>query len=137
MLKANVTELSPDQRIIIAYDGMSLNQAADMHSVFNEAGFHPIAKANSLATRPGLDAVMHRFTKLRSKVMFDPKHHDTDETMFNYITEDVNAEPTPPLMVTIHASNGMPALKEATRARNEVVGEDSDILNILGITVLT
>jgi hypothetical protein len=44
MLKANVKELSPDQRIIIAYDGMSLDQAAEMHAQFNEAGLHPIAK---------------------------------------------------------------------------------------------
>ena len=137
MLIDRVQELSPDQRIIIAYDGMSLNQAAEMHSVFNEAGLHPIAKANSLATRPGLDAVMRRFTELGSQVMFDPKHHDTNETMFNYMTVDANAEPTPPLMVTLHASNGMEAMQEAVRGRNEVVGEDSGVLNLLGITVLT
>lgn len=137
MLVNNIESLSPDQRIIIAYDGMDLDQAATMHSEFNGAGFHPIAKANSLATRPGLDAVMNRFTALDSQVMFDPKHHDTDETMFNYISEDVVAEPTPPLMVTLHSSNGATALSEAVRARNEVVGNDSDILNLLGITVLT
>jgi orotidine-5'-phosphate decarboxylase len=132
-----IGELSPDQRIIIAYDGMNLADAAAMHAGFNEAGFHPIAKANSLATRPGLDAVMCTFRDMGSDVMFDPKHHDTDETMFNYISEDVAAEPTPPLMVTLHASNGMRALGEAARARNEIVGKDSDILNLLGITVLT
>ncbi len=137
MLKANVGQLSPDQRIIIAYDGMNLDQAAEMHAGFNEAGFHPIAKANSLATRPGLDAVMARFTDLGSQVMFDPKHHDTENTMYNYITEDVAAEPVAPLMVTLHASNGTDALREATRGRNESVGADSEILNLLGITVLT
>ena len=137
MLIDKVSELSPDQRIIIAYDGMSLDEAATMHNTFNNEGFHPIAKANSLATRPGLDAVMRRFTDLESKVMFDPKHHDTDETMFNYITVDANAEPVPPLMVTLHASNGAAALNEAVRGRNEVVGGESDILNLLGITVLT
>jgi len=137
MLKANVAELSPDQRIIIAYDGMSLDQAAEMHAQFNEAGLHPIAKANSLATRPGLDAVMNRFTDLSSQVMFDPKHHDTDGTMFNYITEDVTADPVAPLMVTLHAANGIDALNEATRARSEAVGPDSETLNMLGITVLT
>ncbi|MDZ7786416.1 MAG: orotidine-5'-phosphate decarboxylase [Candidatus Saccharibacteria bacterium] len=136
MLKANVAELSPDQRIIIAYDGMSLDEAATMHTEFNEAGFHPVAKANSLATRPGLDAVMRTFSKLDSQVMFDPKHHDTDNTMFNYITEDVSAEPQPPLMVTLHASNGSTALTEAVRGRNESV-PNSNTLNLLGITVLT
>jgi len=137
MLINKVSELSPDQRIIIAYDGMSLDQAASMHAGFNDAGFHPIAKANSLATRPGLDAVMGRFTAMNSQVMYDPKHHDTDETMFNYVSEDAAAEPTPPLMVTLHASNGMRALSEAVRGRNEVVGSDTDILNLLGITILT
>jgi orotidine-5'-phosphate decarboxylase len=133
----NVAELSPDQRIIIAYDGMNLDQAAAMHNQFNDAGLHPVAKANSLATRPGLDAVMRRFTGLRSHVMFDPKHHDTTETMYNYITEDAAAEPVPPLMVTLHASNGMDALRAAVRARDETVGSDSGTLNLLGITVLT
>ena len=137
MLIDKVGELSPDQRIIIAYDGMSLDQAAEMHAGFNEAGYHPIAKANSLATRPGLDAVMGRFMAMGSNVMFDPKHHDTDETMFNYISEDVAAEPAPPLMVTLHASNGNSALSEAVRGRNETVGSNADILNLLGITVLT
>jgi orotidine-5'-phosphate decarboxylase len=137
MLIDNVSELSPDQRIIIAYDGMSLGEAAAMQSSFNEAGFHPIAKANSLATRPGLDRVMGNFHALGSEVMYDPKHLDTDETMYNYITVDVSAEPVPPLMVTLHASNGMRALQEAVRARTELVGEGSDTLNMLGITVLT
>jgi len=137
MLIDRVGELSPDQRIIIAYDGVSLDQAAAMHAGFNTAGFHPIAKANSLATRPGLDAVMARFATLGSNVMFDPKHHDTDETMFHYISTDVAAEPVPPLMVTLHASNGMSALTEAVRARNERVGKNTDVLNLLGITVLT
>ncbi len=142
MLIDRVHELSPDQRIIIAYDGVSLNQAAAMQGVFNDAGYHPIAKANSLATRPGLDAVMARFTSLGSEVMFDPKHHDTDKTMFNYVVEDATAvdandDPAPPLMVTLHASNGMEALNEAVRGRNEVVGSGSSKLNLLGITVLT
>ncbi len=137
MLIDRVGELSPDQRIIIAYDGMSLDEAAAMHTSFNEAGYHPIAKANSLATRPGLDAVMTRFGGMNSDVMFDPKHHDTDETMYNYIAEDVNAEPIPPLMVTLHAANGVEALKKAVQARNETVGEGADVLNLLGITVLT
>lgn len=137
MLINNIGELSPDQRIIIAYDGMNLEQAASMHSAFNEAGLHPIAKANSLATRPGLDAVATQFHAVGSELMFDPKHHDTNETMYNYITEDVTAEPVSPLMVTLHAANGMDALREATRARTETVGADSDRLNMLGITVLT
>jgi orotidine-5'-phosphate decarboxylase len=137
MLIDKVRELPPDQRIIIAYDGMNLDQAAAMHASFNAAGFHPIAKANSMATRPGLDAVMFKFMTMQSHVMFDPKHHDTDETMFNYVTEDLDADPAPPLMVTLHASNGMRALTEAVRARNEKVGKGSDILNLLGITVLT
>lgn len=137
MLIRNVGELSPDQRIIIAYDNMNLNQAAALHAKFNTAGLHPIAKANSLATRPGLDAVMARFSEMDSEVMFDPKHHDTDETMYNYIKESVSAEPTSPLMVTLHASNGMSALKDATRARNETVGANASIMNLLGITVLT
>jgi orotidine-5'-phosphate decarboxylase len=137
MLINNIGDLPPDQRIIIAYDGMSLEQATEMHSMFNAEGFHPVAKANSLATRPGLDAVMARFKGMDSDVMFDPKHHDTDETMFNYISEDVTAEPVPPLLVTLHASNGMRALSEAVRARNETVGSDSNVLNLLGITVLT
>lgn len=137
MLIDKVHELLPDQRIIIAYDGMSLSEATAMHRTFNAAGFHPVAKANSLATRPGLDAVMRQFTDLNSQVMFDPKHHDTDETMFNYIKEDVQAEPESPLMVTLHASNGMKSLKDAVRAREEVTGFDSSLLNLLGITVLT
>lgn len=133
----SIGELAPDQRIIIAYDDMSLDQATELHTQFNDAGLHPIAKANSLATRPGLDAVMTRFSGMDSKVMFDPKHHDTDGTMKNYIAEDANAEPEPPLMVTLHASNGMLALTEAVKARNETVGADSEVLNLLGITVLT
>ena len=137
MLIDTVHELSPDQRIIIAYDGMNLGEAAAMHAEFNAAGFHPIAKANSLATRPGLDAVMSTFREMDSDVMFDPKHNDTDETMFNYIAEDVAAEPAPPLLVTLHAANGLRALREAVRARNEVVGADANVLNLLGITVLT
>ena len=137
MLIDRVGELAPDQRIIIAYDDMSLDEAAAMHAQFNAAGYHPIAKANSLATRPGLDVVMTRFKALDSDVMFDPKHHDTDGTMYNYIKEDAAAEPAPPLMVTIHAPNGMEALNEAVRARNETVGERAGVLNILGITVLT
>lgn len=137
MLKADVAKLSPDQRIIVAYDGMNLNEAASMHSQFNEAGLHPIAKAHSLATRPGLDAVMRTFSNLDSQVMFDPKHHDTNETMFNYITEVASAEAAPPLMVTLHAANGRDALAEAVRGRNESVGVDSAVLNLLGITVLT
>lgn len=137
MLIDNIERLSPDQRIIIAYDGMSLEQAVTMHAGFNEAGYHPIAKANSLVTRPGLDAVMGRFMALGSKVMYDPKHHDTDETMYNYVTVDVAAKPAPPLMVTLHASNGTRALNEAVRGRNETVGSASDILNLLGVTVLT
>lgn len=137
MLVDKVGELAPDQRIIIAYDGMSLDEAVAMHTRFNEAGLHPVAKANSLATRPGLDTVMARFDEVDSEVMFDPKHHDTDETMSNYIKEDSKAEPTPPLMVTLHASNGMSALEAAVKARNETVGEDAEILNLLGITVLT
>ena len=137
MLIDKVGELAPDQRIIIAYDDMSLDEAAALHTQFNEAGLHPIAKANSLATRPGLDAVMARFAGMDSKVMFDPKHHDTDGTMKNYITEDANAVPSVPLMVTLHASNGMLALAEAVRARNETVRADSEVLNLLGITVLT
>lgn len=137
MLIESVGQFSPDERIIIAYDGMSLDQAANMHAGFNAAGYHPIAKANSLATRPGLDKVMAAFKAMSSNVMYDPKHHDTDETMYNYITEDIAAEPAPPLMVTLHASNGMSALKDAVRARNEIVGPESDILNLLGITVLT
>src|SRR5438105_4022745 len=111
MLIDKVGELSPDQRIVIAYDKMSLDEAAAMQATFHDAGFHPIAKANSLATRTGLDAVMDRFSKMDSDVMFDPKHHDTDETMYNYILEDGSAEDTdgkkvPPLMVTLHAANG-------------------------------
>lgn len=137
MLKTNVAELSPDQRVIIAYDGMNLDEAASMHSSFNSAGLHPIAKANSLATRPGLDAVMRTFSELDSQVMFDPKHHDTEGTMFNYISEEANAASAPPLMVTLHAANGMDALAEAVRARNESAGIDSTVLNLLGITVLT
>ena len=108
-----------------------------MHTTFNDAGYHPIAKANSLATRPGLDAVMARFGETNSDVMFDPKHHDTDGTMYNYVFRDATAEPAPPVMVTLHASNGMEALREATRARSDKVGEHADVLNLLGITVLT
>lgn len=137
MLIDRVHELSPDQRIIIAYDGMNLDQASAMHASFNAAGFHPTAKANSLATRPGLDAVMRRFTDLKSQVMYDPKEHDTDETMLNYISEIANADPMPPQLVTMHASNGMRAMCEAVRARNETVGENADVLNLLGITILT
>jgi len=137
MLINRVGELPPDQRIIIAYDRMTLDQAADMHAQFNDAGFHPIAKANSMATGPGLYAVVAQFAALGSEVMFDPKHHDTDETMFDYITADAAVESIPPLMVTVHASNGMRALAEAVRARDEKVGKDADILNLLGITVLT
>lgn len=137
MLIDRIGELSIDQRMVIAYDKMSLDEAAAMHAQFNEAGFHPIAKANSLATRPGLDATVARFHALGSELMFDPKHHDTDDTMYQYIVEDVNAEPVPPLLVTIHAPNGTRALSEAVRARNETVGEFSDVLNILGVTVLT
>lgn len=137
MLIDTVGELYPDERIIIAYDGMNLDEAAAMHAQFNEAGYHPIAKANSLATRLGLDAVMGRFITLGSSVMFDPKYHDTDGTMFNYITENAAAEPAPPLMVTLHASNGMRALQEATRARSEALHGREDTLNLLGITVLT
>lgn len=137
MLIDNMSQLGPDQRIIIAYDGMNLEEAAALHTSFNEAGLHPMAKANSLATRPGLDAVMKKFTELGAEVMFDPKHHDTDNTMYNYISVDINADPLPPLMVTVHTSNGMKSLKEADRARNETEGPDSDFLNILGITVLT
>ncbi len=137
MLKANVAQLTPDQRIVIAYDGMNLDEAATMHTEFNDAGFRPVAKANSLATRPGLDAVVARFNLLGSEVMFDPKHHDTDETMFNYISEDAVAEPAPPLLVTLHAANGNRALTEAARARDETVGRNANVLNLLGITVLT
>ena len=137
MLIDRVNELAPDQRIIIAYDDMSLDEAAALHTRFNDAGLHPIAKANSLATRPGLDAVMTRFGELDSDVMFDPKHHDTDGTMKNYIAEDANAEPNPPLMVTLHAANGVLALAEAVKARNETVGANAEVLNLLGITVLT
>lgn len=137
MLIDNVGELAPDQRIIIAYDDMSLDEAAALHTQFNEAGLHPIAKANSLATRPGLDAVMARFSGMGSEVMFDPKHHDTDGTMYNYIREDVDADPVQPLMVTLHASNGMAALKEAARARNESEVTNGKAVNLLGITVLT
>lgn len=137
MLINNVAELAPDQRIIIAYDDMSLDEAAALHTQFNEAGLHPIAKANSLATRPGLDAVIGRFASMNSQVMFDPKHHDTDGTMKNYIAEDASAEPSTPLMVTLHASNGLQALKEAVKARDETVGTDAEVLNLLGITVLT
>jgi len=137
MLIDRVGELAPDQRIIIAYDGMSLDEAATLHTQFNDAGLHPVAKANSLATRPGLDVVMSRFGAMGSDVMYDPKHHDTDGTMSNYIAEDAAAEPIPPSMVTIHASNGMQALRDAAEARVEAVGEDSDVLNLLGITVLT
>jgi len=137
MLIDRVGELSPDRRIIIAYDGMNLDRAVAMHTEFNNAGFFPIAKVSSLATRPGLDAVMNRFNALDSEVMFDPKHHDTDETMFNYISEDVAAEPVPPMMVTLHASNGTRALNEAVRARSEIVGPHAEALNLLGITVLT
>jgi orotidine-5'-phosphate decarboxylase len=61
--------------------------------------------------------------------------------MFNYISEDAVAEvegvAMPPLMVTLHASNGMHALREAVRARDETVGRDADVLNLLGVTVLT
>ncbi len=141
MLIDKVGQLSPDRRIVIAYDKMSLDQAAAMQAKFNAAGFHPIAKANSLATRPGLDAVMSRFRGMSSDVMFDPKYHDTDETMFNYISEvaaaEVDGESAPPLMVTLHAANGPSALREAVSARNETVGSDTDLLNLLGITVLT
>lgn len=137
MLKNSVQELQPDQRIIIAYDGMSLDEAATLHSTFNEAGLHPIAKANSLATRPGLDAVMGAFSNLDSQVMFDPKYHDTDGTMLNYITEAAHANPVSPLMVTLHAANGAEALSEAVRGRNESVGASGTVLNLLGITVLT
>lgn len=137
MLIDKVPELAPDERIVIAYDGMSLDEAAAMHVSFHEAGFHPVAKVNSLATKPGLNAVMARFHAMNSGVMFDPKHHDTDETMRNYIIEDTTAEPVSPLLVTLHAANGTSALNEAVRARNEIVGENSDLLNLLGITVLT
>lgn len=137
MLIDNVGELYPDERIIIAYDGMNLDEAAALHAQFNEAGYHPIAKANSLATRPGLDAVMGRFMATGSQVMFDPKYHDTDSTMFNYIAESAAAQPAPPMMVTLHASNGMSALQEAARARSESLGGSEDTLNLLGITVLT
>lgn len=137
MLIDKVGELAPDQRIIIAYDDMNLGEAVAMHARFNEAGLHPIAKANSLATRPGLDAVMASFSDMDSAVMFDPKHHDTDGTMKNYITEDANAVPEVPLMVTLHAANGILALSEAVKARDETVGAESEVLNLLGITVLT
>lgn len=137
MLIDKVRGLSPDQRIIIAYDGMNLADAAAMHGMFNDAGYHPVAKANSLATRPGLDAVMRTFTAMGAAVMFDPKYHDTDGTMFSYTSEVAAADPTPPSMVTVHASNGMEALREAVRARNETVGDDADALNLLGVTVLT
>jgi orotidine-5'-phosphate decarboxylase len=137
MLIDNVEKLSADQRIVIAYDGMSLGQAASLHSSFNEAGMHPVAKANSMATRPGLDAVLTRFRGLGSNVMFDPKHHDTDETMRNYILEDLAAVPEPPYMVTLHASNGMSALKAAAEARKEIIEPYTEVLNLLGITVLT
>lgn len=137
MLIDKVGQLSPDQRIIIAYDGMGLEEAVSLHSSFNKAGLHPMAKANSLATRPGLDAVMKQFTELGAEVMFDPKHHDTDTTMYNYISEDANAQPLPPTMVTIHAANGTEALNAAVRARNERFSTGSSALNILGITVLT
>lgn len=136
MLIDRVDELSTDQRLIIAYDNMSLEQAAAMHQQFNDAGLHPIAKANSLATRPGLDAVAAQFDTLDSELMFDPKYHDTDGTMKNYVTECANTDPTP-LMVTLHAANGADALAEAVRARDETVGREADILNLLGITVLT
>ena len=137
MLIDRVPELSPDNRIIIAFDGMNLDEASNLHSSFNEAGLHPVAKVNSLATRPGLDAVMGRFAGMNSQVMFDPKHHDTDGTMYNYIVEDANAEPNPPLMVTLHASNGKSALLEAVRGREELKADEKDVLNLLGITVLT
>ena len=137
MLIDRVGELNPDQRIIIAYDDMSLDEAAAMHAQFNEAGLHPMAKANSLATRPGLDAVMGTFMALGADVMFDPKYHDTDETMYNYVSENGATVPAPPQLVTLHASNGMRALREAVRARNETVGSNADLLNLLGVTVLT
>jgi orotidine-5'-phosphate decarboxylase len=79
---------------------------------------------------------MKRFNNLSSDVMFDPKHHDTDETMANYVAEVASTEPTP-LMVTLHASNGMDALRSAAEARSEAVGMKSEVLNLLGITVLT
>jgi orotidine-5'-phosphate decarboxylase len=137
MLIDIVQELGPDERIIIAYDDMSLDEAVAMHADFNEAGHHPIAKANSLATRPGLDAVMTRFWGMKSEVMYDAKHHDTDGTMGNYISEDASANPISPLMVTLHAANGMQALTKAVEARDKTVGRDANILNLLGITVLT
>lgn len=137
MLVNKVSERAPDERIIIAYDGMNLDEATALHTAFNEAGLHPLAKANSLATRPGLDAVMGRFAAMGSGVMFDPKHLDTDNTMYNYVTESVNAEPVPPLMVTLHASNGMSALQEAVRGREALGTKETDMVNLLGITVLT
>src|ERR1035437_3450827 len=109
MLIDKVRELPPDQRIIIAYDGMSLDQATAMHASFNEAGFHPIAKANSMAIRPGLDAVMQKFTAMNASVMYDPKLHDTNETMFNSVSAVAAADPTSPMMLTLHAPNGMDA----------------------------
>ena len=136
MLIDRVNTLPPDQRIVIAYDGMSLDEASAMHAEFNAAGFHPIAKANSMATRPGLDAVAQRFKSLDSELMFDPKHHDTNETMSNYVHEVAKTNPTP-LILTLHAANGTEALESAVAARNETVGVDSDVLNLLGITVLT
>jgi orotidine-5'-phosphate decarboxylase len=137
MLIDRVPELGSDQRIIIAYDGMSLDAAAAMHAEFNEAGFHPMAKGNDLVILPGLHAVMTAFDNLDSDVMLDLKHHDTTDTMYNEIAADSQAEPKPPLLVTMHASNGMDALREAVRARNERVGADSETLNLLGVTVLT
>ena len=137
MLIDRVDELAPDQRIIVAYDDMNLEQAIALQAQFNEAGYHPIAKANSLATRPGLDAVMTQFDGLGSDVMFDPKHHDTDGTMYNYIRESADAQPVPPKMITLHAANGMDALRKAVQARNETVGPGAAVLNLLGITVLT
>ena len=137
MLIDRVEQLPSDERIVIAYDGMSLAEAVNLHQQFNDAGLHPVAKANSLATRPGLDAVNQAFATLDSALMFDPKHHDTSETMFNYISEVAATAPDAPLMTTLHAANGEAALRQAVKARNETVGSDSDLLNLLGITVLT
>lgn len=144
----------PTDRIIVAYDGMEWDEA---RGVGRELGdITGVAKANDIALEYGWDYTVAEFEAFGQLTMGDEKFHDTPDTVRKELYRMTRMGVG---MITVHASGGIPMMKDAVvgrdRAREDLAMDGSErkpgarrlylplrvtkerVGNILAITILT
>ena len=124
--------LNPSEKIILAIDGMNLDEAVVLLNDCPEIMWVKVGL--ELFTKDG-PAAIKTFKKLDKKIFLDLKFHDIPNTMSAacYQVSKLGVD-----MISLHASAGSQALKaakEATIQGSREINETPPIL--LGITVLT